>query len=126
MRWYRSSRLSLLRDPDAAQWPLDYGSNVIAGEGVDEIRSGGASFSTGSVNLNTAPRGTLALAHSRPRCASMIERLIAMPIPVRAGLMVWKASKRRWTALGIDTLGRIPFCHIGADAAISEGHSLWA
>lgn len=44
MRWYRSSRLSLLRDPDAAQWPLDYGSNVIAGEGVDEIRSGGASF----------------------------------------------------------------------------------
>src|SRR5262252_10992173 len=35
----------------------------------------------GTANWKTAPRGTLALAHSLPPCASMIERQIDRPMP---------------------------------------------
>jgi len=34
-----------------------------------------------TVNSNVAPRGTFALAHRRPPCASMIDRQIDRPIP---------------------------------------------
>jgi hypothetical protein len=46
------------------------------------------SFPLGTVNCTTAPRGTLAVAHSRPPCASIIERLIASPRPRPWGLVV--------------------------------------
>ena len=42
----------------------------------------------GTVNCMTAPRGTLAVAHSRPPCASIIRRLIANPRPRPCGLVV--------------------------------------
>src|SRR6185369_3948976 len=35
----------------------------------------------GSMNWKTAPGATVALAHNRPPCASMIERQIDNPIP---------------------------------------------
>ena len=44
--------------------------------------------STGSFNEKTAPWGSLDVAHSRPPCASTIERLIASPMPIPAGLVV--------------------------------------
>ena len=42
----------------------------------------------GTVNWKTAPRGSFALAHNRPSCASMIERQIDSPIPIPVGLVV--------------------------------------
>ncbi len=47
-----------------------------------------SSFPRGTVNCMTAPRGTLAVAHSRPPCASIIRRLIASPRPRPCGLVV--------------------------------------
>jgi hypothetical protein len=41
-----------------------------------------------TVNSNVAPRGTFALAHNRPPCASMIERQIDRPIPMPADFVV--------------------------------------
>jgi hypothetical protein len=47
-------------------------------EGSDhDVMSGWAD----TVNSNVAPRGTFALAHRRPPCASMIDRQIDRPIP---------------------------------------------
>jgi hypothetical protein len=43
---------------------------------------------SGSANAKTAPRGMLALAQSRPPCASMIDRLMASPMPKPCGLVV--------------------------------------
>ena len=54
----------------------------------------------GRLNWNKAPRGSLAVTHSRPPCASMIERQIAKPIPIPSGLVVQKASKRWSTTSG--------------------------
>jgi hypothetical protein len=42
----------------------------------------------GKVNWKTAPRGTFALAHDRPPCATMIERHIDGPAPKPPGLVV--------------------------------------
>ena len=42
----------------------------------------------GSVNLKIVPSGTLAAAHNRPPCASMIERQIDTPMSKRPGLVV--------------------------------------
>ena len=52
------------------------------------VRHPPSSFPRGTVNCMTAPRGTLALAHSRPPCAAIIERLIASPRPSPCGLVV--------------------------------------
>src|SRR5262245_31241645 len=49
-----------------------------------EVMSGWA----GKVNSKVAPRGTFALAHNRPPCASMIERQIDSPIPKPPGFVV--------------------------------------
>jgi hypothetical protein len=49
-----------------------------------EVMSGWA----GKVNLKVAPRGTFALAHNRPPCASMIERQIDSPNPKLPGFVV--------------------------------------
>src|SRR5258705_432080 len=53
-----------------------------------------------TVNSNVAPRGTFALAHRRPLCASMIERQIDSPSPKPPGFVVWKASNTRAKAAG--------------------------
>ena len=42
----------------------------------------------GTENWKTAPGGTFALAHSRPPCASMIERQIDSPRPRPSGFVV--------------------------------------
>jgi choline dehydrogenase-like flavoprotein len=42
----------------------------------------------GRLNSKIAPRGTFAFAHSRPPCASMIERQIASPMPMPPDLVV--------------------------------------
>jgi hypothetical protein len=42
----------------------------------------------GRVNWKLAPRGTVAAAHTRPPCASMIERQIDSPMPIPPGLVV--------------------------------------
>ena len=42
----------------------------------------------GNVNCNMSLRGSLALAHSRPPCASMIARQIERPIPSPRGLVL--------------------------------------
>jgi hypothetical protein len=47
-----------------------------------------SSLPIGTVNCTTAPWGTLAVAHSRPPCASIIRRLIASPRPRPCGLVV--------------------------------------
>src|SRR5580693_2661329 len=52
-----------------------------------------ALISMGSVNWKVAPRPELALAHKRPPCDSMIDRLIESPIPVPSGFVVKNASK---------------------------------
>src|SRR5262245_35523243 len=46
------------------------------------------SLPSGTVNCKTVPWGTLAVAHSRPPCASIIRRLIASPSPSPCGLVV--------------------------------------
>jgi hypothetical protein len=46
---------------------------------------------TGTVNRKMAPRGSLVFAHSRPPCASMIERQMERPSPKPSGLVVWNA-----------------------------------
>src|SRR5437870_10695828 len=43
---------------------------------------------TGSENWKTAPCGSFGVAHSRPPCASTIERLIDNPIPMPPDLVV--------------------------------------
>lgn len=48
----------------------------------------GSSPLVGRVNWKTAPRGTFALAHNRPACATMIERHIDNPTPKPLGLVV--------------------------------------
>ena len=40
------------------------------------------------------PRGTFALAHDRPPCASIVERQIDSPNPKPLGLVEQKAAKR--------------------------------
>src|SRR5262245_21268252 len=60
------------------------GSREISRGGIKAGYLGGA----GSVNLKTAPRGWFALAHSRPSCASMIDRQIESPSPRPPGLVV--------------------------------------
>ena len=45
----------------------------------------------GKLNWKTAPWGTLAVAHSRPRWASMIVRLIVRPIPIPLDFVVKKS-----------------------------------
>src|SRR5262249_28485911 len=55
-----------------------------------------ASVAIGNVNWKTAPRGSLAVPHSRPPCASTIERLIARPMPMPCGLVVWNA-RNSWS-----------------------------
>src|SRR5262249_60531978 len=52
------------------------------------VRHAPSSLPRGSVNCTTAPWGTLAVAHSRPPCASIIRRLIANPSPSPCGLVV--------------------------------------
>jgi hypothetical protein len=52
------------------------------------VHHGTPSFPLGTVNCTTAPRGTFAVAHSRPPCASIIRRLIASPRPSPCGLVV--------------------------------------
>src|SRR4029077_13600659 len=47
----------------------------------------------GSVKLKTAPRGLLCPAHSRPSCASTIQRQIARPMPRPSCFVVKKGSK---------------------------------
>src|SRR4029450_11292862 len=54
----------------------------------------------GTVNSTTAPWGTLAVAHTRPPCASIIERLIASPSPSPSGLVVQKGTTIRSTHPG--------------------------
>src|SRR6185295_2722767 len=46
------------------------------------------SFLRGSENWKAAPRGGFGATHSRPPCASMIERQIQSPIPMPSGLVV--------------------------------------
>ena len=43
---------------------------------------------TGTVNSKLAPRGTFALAHNRPPCASMIELQIDSPMPIPPAFVV--------------------------------------
>src|SRR4051812_38184861 len=50
------------------------------------------------VKWKTAPRGSFALAHSRPPCAATMERQIESPSPKPVGLVVKKASKKRSSA----------------------------
>ena len=45
--------------------------------------------------LELAPWGTFAVAHSRPPCASMIERQIESPMPIPPDLVVKKALNSR-------------------------------
>jgi hypothetical protein len=54
----------------------------------DDSGSSRASFSVGSVMLNTAPLGSLGAAHNRPPCASTIERQIDKPMPKPFSLVV--------------------------------------
>ncbi len=49
----------------------------------------------GSITQKTAPRGSFAVAQSRPPCASTIERQINNPMPEPFDLVVSKASKMR-------------------------------
>lgn len=42
----------------------------------------------GRAKRKTAPRGELGMAHSLPPCASIIDRLMARPMPVPCGLVV--------------------------------------
>ena len=51
--------------------------------------------SIGSITQKTAPRGSFAVAQSRPPCASTIERQINNPMPEPFDLVVSKASKMR-------------------------------
>jgi len=50
-------------------------------------------ISMARVNWKVAPRPALAVAHSRPPCDSMMERLIDSPMPVPSGLVVKNALK---------------------------------
>src|SRR5215831_12946786 len=52
------------------------------------FRSCPPSLPSGTVNCKTVPWSTLAVAHSRPPCASIIRRLIASPSPSPCGLVV--------------------------------------
>ena len=52
------------------------------------VRHPPSSLPRGTVNCKTAPWGTFAVAHSRPPCAAIIERLIASPRPNPCGLVV--------------------------------------
>jgi hypothetical protein len=54
----------------------------------DQDSKGLPASTAGKVNLNTAPRGSFASAHSRPSWASMIDRQIDSPIPVPLDLVV--------------------------------------
>ena len=47
-----------------------------------------SSHSGGRVNWNMAPRGSFAVAHNRPPCASMMERQMVRPMPMPLGLVV--------------------------------------
>src|SRR5579862_7007099 len=47
----------------------------------------------GSVKDKVAPTASSDAAHIRPRCASMMERQIANPMPIPFSLVVKKASK---------------------------------
>src|SRR5260370_15416838 len=55
---------------------------VTGGELTVSSRSGGR------VNWNTAPRGSFAVAHSRPPCALMIDRQIDSPMPIPPAFVV--------------------------------------
>src|ERR1700722_1654545 len=48
----------------------------------------------GRVKWNVAPQLAFAVAHSRPPCASTIERLMDSPSPIPSLFVVKKASKR--------------------------------
>ena len=81
VRWHRAGfRLSaaahtvLLRSSPA---PVRYSSRYDA-----------ISQCVGRVNWKVAPWGTFAVAHTRPPCASMIERQIDSPMPMPLGLVV--------------------------------------
>ena len=52
----------------------------------------------GSVKLNTAPRGVLFVAQTRPWCASTIQREIASPMPMPVSLVVKNGSNTRSTS----------------------------
>src|SRR5260370_35973858 len=52
----------------------------------------------GSVKLNTAPRGVLLVAQTRPWCASTIQREIASPMPMPVSLVVKNGSNTRSTS----------------------------
>ena len=54
---------------------------------------------TGKAKWNTAPRGWFLAAHSRPPCASMIDRQIGSPIPIPCGLVVKKGANNRSACL---------------------------
>jgi hypothetical protein len=54
----------------------------------------------GSPNEKTIPRGEFGAAEIRPPWDSMIDRLIARPIPIPCGLVEKKGSKIRCTAVG--------------------------
>src|SRR5665213_3225893 len=45
------------------------------------------------MNWKVAPRGELSVAHKRPPCDSMIDRLMDSPIPVPLSLVVKNALK---------------------------------
>ena len=58
-------------------------------------RASAASVEVGKEKWKLAHRPSLGVAHKRPPCDSMIERLIASPMPLRCGLVVTKTSKIR-------------------------------
>ena len=64
------------------------GKGIVRIEDRFDTGAGDLWSSTGSFNEKTAPWGSLDVAHSRPPCASTIERLIASPMPIPAGLVV--------------------------------------
>src|ERR1700726_1251815 len=52
-----------------------------------------ASTLVGRLKQKVAPGPILEVAQTRPPCASTIDRVIAKPIPVPCGFVVWNASK---------------------------------
>ena len=85
-----------------------YGRNPNCGTCLGHLKGYDAfQVCTGKMNWKVAPRSAFGVAHSRPPCASKIERLIAKPMPMPQGLVVWKAAKIRSASSGSKLISKV-------------------
>ena len=67
----------------------------MAGSGGSRLDPGSHAPSAGSINQKTAPCGLFGATHTRPSCASIIERQIDRPIPIPPDFVVKNGSNIR-------------------------------